>query len=224
MTLGPAVKTMPRERFSPDRGAPAPRDRARAARHRPRHFVKPARNDAVGFVVGDQDGIAGDRQAVHLPGDSDRVGARARACAMRPTIGTSARLPGANTCAKFRIIEDGEDLPHDFRLLGGEKIRGGAGEIALGRVLAARRRNIGQRLHQPMHQAAALQRLAALGGRGAGADCRSHRRRPTRARAAREAAPRPAPAAAARRKLAAGRLLSDPPRASALDGRRHGLR
>ena len=39
---------------------------------------------------------------------------------------------------------------------------------ALGGILAAFGRNIGQRLHQPMHQAAALERLFPL-GRGAGA-------------------------------------------------------
>ena len=57
----------------------------------------PRGTDAVGLVVGDQDGVVGDDQAVDLTGDGDAA-LRPRA-AIRPTIGTSARLPGAKISA-----------------------------------------------------------------------------------------------------------------------------
>ena len=102
-----------------------------------------------------------DDQAVHLSGDVDRVAVGARNAADDRHFGTAARR---EYFGKVRRIENGEHLPRNFGLLGGRIILCGISEISLGGVLAVRRRNIGQRLHQPMHDPPAFKRLLPLGG------------------------------------------------------------
>ena len=85
----------------------------------------------------------------------------------RPTIETSARLPGANTGAKRGSAIRASTLPPAPRA------RRRSSRRRCGRDIAARRRggdrgDIGQRLQQPVHQRAALQRVGAQLDRFAG--------------------------------------------------------
>ena len=80
----------------------------------------------------------------------------------RPTIETSARLPAANTGAKRASAIRASDLAASAcALLLGPAV-GIAGQIGQRGLAAALGGDIGQRLQQPVHQRAALQRAGAL--------------------------------------------------------------
>ena len=64
-------------------------------------------------------------------------------------------------------------MPCYLRLFARREIGGGVFQIVLDGGLSPRRRNIRQRLHQPVNDAAARQRLAPRGGRGAALGNRS---------------------------------------------------
>ena len=174
-----------------------------------RQLVEPVRNDPVGLVVGDQHRIAGDGEAVHLSGDGDRVSARARDAADDRHFGAAARR---KDFGKILVVEDGEHLFGHRGLFGRSKIRGGIGEIALGGILAplgaeypaalASADAPAVRARAPFADPPRSRRLVRSG--------KSLRRKPMTATAARNAAFRRAPVAAATPENRAARFFREP--------------
>ena len=123
----------------------------------------------------------------------------APAPAMRPTIGTSARLPGATDLGKTHIVENGEDLLRHLRPARRRQIRGGIAQDSARRHPARRSAEYpaatasadapAARAPAPCADRPRSRRLAR--------SARSRRRRPPKAKAARDAALRRAPVAAA---------------------------
>ena len=101
------------------------------------------------------------------PETEQRVAALLRKAANNRHFRTTAG--GEDFCKDF-IVKNSKDLVRDFRTLVDGKILCGLCQVLVGGILAVLRRNIGQRLHQPMHHAAFRQGLLAIGRGYRGAD------------------------------------------------------
>ena len=125
----------------------------------PRRFVGPARRGMVGLEIDDQDLVFGDHEAVDLPGYQRRPAARPLQPADDRDFGAAA---GGEHRRETRICNQGQRaFGQRLPFLLGPAI-GVAGQIGQRGLAAARGRDIGQRLQQPVHQRAALQGAGAL--------------------------------------------------------------
>ena len=146
----------------------APPGRARAGGHSPRE-PRPRSSAGRGWSCsrrsGPRAGVTTSRSICPETSAGGRPGRSSR-----PTIETSARLPGANTGAKRGSAIRASTLPPAPRARPRSSRRhcGRDSDSAASRRRSAR--DIGQRLQQPVHQRAALQRAGAQLDRFAGPD------------------------------------------------------
>src|SRR5262245_46586502 len=127
-----------------------------------RYVGEATRRGPVGLIVGNQDGIAGHREPVDLTGHGKRAALQAS------NDGNLGATPRRKQRREAPIIEQSPDLvEHEFALLG-RKVSGRSGKIAPRRFGACRRRNVWQRLQQPVHHRSPRQCLVAIDARAGG--------------------------------------------------------